>query len=156
MFALSIPCFLLFQNLWHVADVDEKFERLELRLKTPQRPVNCQPYCSPPQKKSQYSTDTISGSLHVVRGRYEASRIRSDRRRAIEEDSAAEDIAVVKVAAHNDTRKKRNNVLHKMTMDMPSGVNRWSTPNKEDRRCGSASPPAIEKLRTVPDDKLLS
>ena len=48
----------------------------------------------------------ISGSLHVVRGRYEASRIRSDRRRAIEEDSAVEDMVEVKVAAQNDVPKK--------------------------------------------------
>ena len=75
----SIPCFLLFQNFGHVVVVDEKLERLELHQKTPQHPVNCQPYFSPPKKKFKYSTDTISGSLHVVRGRYEASHICSDR-----------------------------------------------------------------------------
>ena len=50
----------------------------------------------------------------MVRGRYEASRMRSDRRRAIEEDSGAEDIVVVKVVAQNDARKEKKNVLHKM------------------------------------------
>jgi len=94
--------------------------------------------------------------LHVVRGRYEASRIRSDRRRAIEEDSGAEDIVEVRVTAQNDARKKKTGVLHNMTTDMPSGVNRWSTPNKEDRRLGRASPAAIEKPKVVPDDKVLS
>ena len=46
--------------------------------------------------------------------------------------------------------------LHNMTTDMPSSVNRWSTPNKEDRRSGSVSPPAIEKPKTITDDKVLS
>jgi len=89
----------------------------------------------------------------VVRGRYEASHIRSDRRRAIEEDSGAEDIVEVRVTAQNG---KKTGVLHNMTTDMPSGVNRWSTPNKEDRRPGRASPAAIEKPKVVPDDKVLS
>ena len=51
----------------------------------------------------------------MVRGRYEASCMRSDCWRAIEEDSGAEDIVVVKVVAQNDTRKEKKNVLHKMT-----------------------------------------
>ena len=46
------------------------------------------------------------------------------------------------------------NMLHNMTTDMPSSVNRWSTPNKEDRRPGRAPPAAIEKLGAVPDDKM--
>ena len=51
--------------------------------------------------------------------------------------------------------QKEKHVLHKMTTVMPSGMNRC-TPNKEDRRPGRVSPPAIEKLRPVPDDKVLS
>jgi hypothetical protein len=39
---------------------------------------------------------------------------------------------------------------------MPSSVNRWSTPNKEDRRRGKAYAAAIEKPRTVPDVKVPS
>jgi len=89
----------------------------------------------------------------VVHGQYEASRIRSDRRRAIEEDSGAEDIVEVRVMAQNG---KKTGVLHNMTMDMLSGVNRWSTPNKEDRCPGRASPATIEKQKVVPDDKVLS
>jgi len=89
----------------------------------------------------------------VVRGRYEASRIRSDHQRAIEEDSGAEDIVEVRVTAQNG---KKTGVLHNMMTDMPSGVNRWSTPNKEDRHPGRASPAAIEKWKVAPDDKVLS
>ena len=48
------------------------------------------------------------------------------------------------------------NMLHNMMTDMPSSVNRWSTPNKEDRGPGRASPVAIEKPGAVPDDKMLS
>ena len=39
---------------------------------------------------------------------------------------------------------------------MLSSVNRWSTPNKEDRCPGRTSPAAIKKPRTVPNDKVLS
>ena len=48
------------------------------------------------------------------------------------------------------------NMLHNMMTDMPSSVNRWSTPNKEDRHPGRASPAAIEKPGVVQDNKMLS
>ena len=48
------------------------------------------------------------------------------------------------------------NILHNMMTDMPSGVNRWSTSNKEDRHPGRASPAVIAKPRAVPGDKVPS
>ena len=40
MTQLLIPCFVFLQNLWDVVDVDERLERLELQVKTVQRPGN--------------------------------------------------------------------------------------------------------------------
>ena len=58
--------------------------------------------------------------------------------------------------AQNDTWKTETDILHNMMTHMPNGVNRWSTPNKEDRRSGRASSAAIAKARMAPDDKTLS
>jgi hypothetical protein len=81
----SIVCFVVFQHLTHVVHVDENVDGLDPVQKTPEHPVNCQQNCSavPSQEKCEHSTDTVCGSVHVVRGRYEASRIRCDRRTAI-------------------------------------------------------------------------
>ena len=108
MTQLSIPCFLFLQNLWDVINVNERLERLKLQVKTVQCPGNFLMlvilFFSP--KKSQYSTETISSSLHVVCGQYEASHICSNCQRAIEEDSAVEDMVEVRVAAQNNVLKK--------------------------------------------------
>jgi hypothetical protein len=58
---------------------NQRHERLEFHQKIMQRPVNSQGYHFPtPNKKPEYSTETIPGRLHVVHGQYEGSRICSD------------------------------------------------------------------------------